>query len=121
MRPTKTCPLTSSRARAGLPSLRRVVAEPKNSLVRQYTKIFEMEGVKLEFTEGALDAIAREAVKRETGARSLRSIMENLMLEIMFELPSRKDIRECIITEEVVEKGLEPLLILEGEAQARSA
>lgn len=92
----------------------RVLTEPKNSLVKQYKKIFQFDNVELVFTEDALKAIASLALKRGTGARGLRSIMEEAMLNIMFELPSRKDVRRCIITRETIEKKLEPTLLTSG-------
>ncbi|GIX47735.1 MAG: ATP-dependent Clp protease ATP-binding subunit ClpX [Candidatus Tectimicrobiota bacterium] len=89
----------------------RILTEPKNALVRQYQKYFEFEQVKLKFTEGALRAIAQEAMRRNTGARGLRSILEDIMLDTMYELPSRSDIQECVITEEVVYKRQKPVLL----------
>jgi ATP-dependent Clp protease ATP-binding subunit ClpX len=89
----------------------RILTTPKNALVRQYQKYFDFEKVKLKFTEGALGAVAREAMRRKTGARGLRSILEEVMLETMYELPSRNDIRECVITEEVVTKRQQPALL----------
>ncbi len=87
-------------------ALVRIIREPKNSLVRQYEKLFEMDGVKLSFEEGALEAIAELALERNTGARGLRAIMENLMLSTMYEIPARKDVGEVRITPKSV-KGLE--------------
>jgi ATP-dependent Clp protease ATP-binding subunit ClpX len=89
----------------------RILTTPKNALVRQYQKYFDFEKVKLKFTDGALRAIAREALRRKTGARGLRSILEEVMLETMYELPSRNDIRECMVTEEVVTKRQQPALL----------
>ncbi|MFN3947279.1 MAG: ATP-dependent Clp protease ATP-binding subunit ClpX, partial [Aquificaceae bacterium] len=91
----------------------RVLVEPKNSLVKQYKKLFEMEGVELEFTEDALVEIAKEAIRRKTGARGLRAIMEELMLDVMFELPSLKDVKKVLINQEVVKKRLKPMYIME--------
>ena len=92
--------------------LRRILVEPKNALVKQYAKMFEMEGVKLTFTEGALKLIAQEAIRRKLGARGLRAIMEELMLDIMFEIPSLSgEVKECIINEEVVKKKTKPILV----------
>ena len=93
----------------------RILNEPKNSLTRQYRKIFSMDGVELVFKKEALEAIASLALKRGTGARGLRSIMEEIMLEVMFEIPSRKDIKRCVITKEVVENKIDPLIITENE------
>jgi ATP-dependent Clp protease ATP-binding subunit ClpX len=84
---------------------------PKNALVRQYQKYFDFEKVSLEFTEGALRAIAQEAIRRQTGARGLRSILEEVMLDTMYELPSRNDIQSCLITEDVVTKRQQPDLL----------
>ena len=86
----------------------RILTTPKNALVRQYQKYFDFEKVVLTFTDDALQAIAREALRRKTGARGLRSILEEVMLETMYELPSRKDIQECTITRDVVTKRQQP-------------
>ena len=93
----------------------RIATEPKNSLSKQYKKIFSMDNVELIFKKDALKAIAEMALKRGTGARGLRSIMEEMMLEVMFEIPARKDIKKCVITREVVERKLNPLLIKDTE------
>jgi ATP-dependent Clp protease ATP-binding subunit ClpX len=82
-----------------------VLTEPKNALVKQYKKLLELEGVELEFTEEALREIAREAIRRKTGARGLRAIMEKLMTNVMFEVPTRKDIKKVIIDAEAVKTG----------------
>ncbi|HBZ01483.1 MAG TPA: ATP-dependent Clp protease ATP-binding subunit ClpX [candidate division Zixibacteria bacterium] len=92
-------------------ALLRILVEPKNALIRQYQKYFEMEGIELEFDPAALDAIVDIAIKRKTGARALRSIMESSMIEIMYELPSQTNIKRCIITKEVIEKGAQPEII----------
>lgn len=99
-------------------ALVRILKEPKNALVKQYQKLFEFENVKLQFTEEALRAVAREALKRKSGARGLRSILENIMLDLMYEIPSRPNIRECIITEEAVLQKGPPLLIYEDELES---
>jgi ATP-dependent Clp protease ATP-binding subunit ClpX len=95
-----------------------IMLEPKNALVKQYQKLFGMENVTLRFTEGALQAVAREAMKRNSGARGLRSILENIMLDIMYEIPSQPDIRECVISEEVVTNRDLPLLLYEGTLES---
>ena len=95
-----------------------IMLEPKNALVKQYQKLFGMENVTLRFTEGALQAVAREAMKRNSGARGLRSILENIMLDIMYEIPSQPDIRECVISEEVVTNRDSPLLLYEGTLES---
>jgi ATP-dependent Clp protease ATP-binding subunit ClpX len=91
-------------------ALVRILTEPKNALVKQYQKLLSLDGVQLEFTPEALELIAKEAIKRNTGARGLRSIIENIMLDVMYELPSRDDVYKCVITEQVVKNGLEPEL-----------
>ncbi len=96
----------------------QIMLEPKNALVKQYQKLFGMENVTLRFTEGALQAVAREAMKRNSGARGLRSILENIMLDIMYEIPSQPDIRECVISEEVVTSRELPLLLYEGSLES---
>jgi ATP-dependent Clp protease ATP-binding subunit ClpX len=98
-------------------SLIRILTEPKNALVKQYQKLFEFENVKLKFTDGALTRVAKEAMKRKTGARGLRAILENAMLETMFELPSQSNVKECIVNEDVIiEKG-KPIIVYENEAE----
>jgi len=92
-------------------TLIRILTEPRNALVKQYKKMFSMDNVVLEFQPDALELIAKEAIKRNTGARGLRSIMENLMLDIMFEIPSRDDIEKCIITREVVANNEAPIIV----------
>jgi ATP-dependent Clp protease ATP-binding subunit ClpX len=94
-----------------------ILVRPKNSLVRQFQKLFEMDGVKLEFTRPALDAIAREALSRNSGARGLRAIVERALLDIMFDVPSRGGIREVIVNEEVITRGGAPLLVYAKEAE----
>ena len=98
--------------------LMKIMLEPKNALVKQYQKLFGMEDVTLRFTEGSLQAVAREAMKRNSGARGLRSILENIMLDIMYEIPSQPDIRECVISEEVVTNRETPLLLYEGSLES---
>jgi len=85
-----------------------ILMKPKNAICRQYQKFFEMDGVRLEFSEAALKEIAKTAIKQKTGARGLRSIMEKFMLKIMFSIPDRSDIESCIITPEVVTLTQEP-------------
>ncbi|MGA1865474.1 MAG: ATP-dependent Clp protease ATP-binding subunit ClpX, partial [bacterium] len=94
-------------------SLIKILKEPRNAITKQYQKIFEFEKVKLRFTEDALIAIAREAIKRGTGARGLRAILEEIMLEIMYDLPSRNDIKECVITKEVIMTRENPIILYE--------
>ena len=94
-------------------SLIRILKEPKNALIKQYQKLFEMEGVNLRFTDSALSAVSREAVKRKSGARGLRAIMEACMLDIMYELPSLENVKECVISEDVVLNKEDPILLFE--------
>ncbi len=96
-------------------ALVRVLTEPQNALVKQYQKLFELDGVTLEITEEAVKAVARQAMKRNTGARGLRSIMEGLMQDLMYEIPSREDIGKCVITEDVIEEAGQPTLIPKEE------
>jgi len=93
-------------------ALVRILTEPKNALVKQYQKMLELDNVELEFEEEALQAIAKEAIERKTGARGLRSIIENIMLDMMYELPSRDDIVKCIVTKETITEKAQPKLIL---------
>ena len=92
-----------------------ILTKPKNALVKQYQKLFEMDGVKLKYAQGALHAVAREALKRNAGARGLRAIMEKAMLDIMYDVPSQADIREVVVNEEVITKGEKPLIVYEKE------
>jgi len=89
-----------------------ILTEPKNSLVKQYKELFRMDNVELEFEKEALRAIARKAIQRKTGARGLRSIIEEVLLDIMYEIPSRQDIEKCLITKETIESNGEPTLVL---------
>ncbi len=91
-------------------ALIQIAAEPKNAITKQYKKLFEMEGVELRFTDSALQAIAKEAIQRKIGARGLRAIMEACMLEIMYQLPSIQNVKECVITEDVVLKKANPII-----------
>jgi ATP-dependent Clp protease ATP-binding subunit ClpX len=99
-------------------SLMRILTEPKNALVKQYQKLLELEGVSLRFTEGALRAVANVALKRKSGARGLRSILEATMLEIMYDIPSRDDISEVAIGEEVILNGAEPMIVYDRAESA---
>ena len=102
-------------------ALERILEEPKNALVKQYQKMFELEGVGLTFDRKAIKAISRKALERGTGARGLRSIIEGIMRDLMFEIPSRTDVSEVIITSECVEQGTAPLLLLDAEEQKLEA
>jgi len=98
-----------------------ILTKPKNALVKQYQKFFDMEGVRLEFAEDALQAIAKLAMKRGTGARGLRAVLEESMLEVMYDLPSRSDVIGCTITKEVIVEKAAPLLTFRGEKKRKEA
>lgn len=100
-------------------ALVRILTEPKNALVKQYQKMLEFDNVELEFEDEALQAIAKEAIERKTGARGLRSIIESTMLDMMYELPSRDDIVKCIVTKESIEEGKSPKLILKDGTEVK--
>ncbi len=99
-------------------TLVRVLREPKDALVRQYSKLFELENVELRFTDDALAAIAEKAIDRKIGARGLRAIVEEFMLDIMFDLPTRGDVKEVVITRDVVERATDPLSIVDEKKSA---
>src|SRR5215204_5252316 len=92
-------------------ALVKILTEPRNALVKQYRKLFEMDGVELEFTDDALEAVADQAILRGTGARGLRAIMEEVLLPVMYDIPSRDDVRRCVITADVVSSGVNPTLV----------
>ncbi len=92
----------------------KILVEPKNALVKQYKKFFEYDGVELVFKEDALEAVAAKALGRGTGARGLRAILENVLLDVMYDLPSRTNIKKCVVTKEVIEQSVEPTLLTEG-------
>jgi len=98
-------------------SLIRILQEPKNALIKQFKTLFELEGTKLRFTDSALSAIASEAIKRKSGARGLRAILENCMLEIMYNIPSMENVKECVISEEVIIHREDPILLYEQTRQ----
>ena len=98
----------------------RILEEPRNALVKQFQRFFSFDGIELHFAEDALGSIADKALERDTGARGLRSILEEILLEVQFELPSRGDVTKCVVTKETVEKNLKPTLVTEGaKAQSR--
>jgi len=104
-------PVIATLGELSIEALVDILKKPKNALLKQYQKLFDLENVKLRFTEGALGAIAREAIKRKSGARGLRAIMETIMLDVMYEIPSQSNISECIISEEVVMNHDSPILL----------
>ncbi len=99
-------------------AMRNILTEPKNAIIKQYKKLFLMEGIELEFDPFALDSIVKKAMERKTGARALRSIVENFMIDIMYDLPNKKDVDKCIITKDAVEQNAEPIFI---KSDAKSA
>jgi ATP-dependent Clp protease ATP-binding subunit ClpX len=96
----------------------RILIEPKDAIIKQYKKMFDLENVRLKFTDGALKAIAKLSVERKSGARGLRSILENNMLDIMYDIPSRRDVRECVISEDVVLNKEKPIFIFEKKTES---
>jgi ATP-dependent Clp protease ATP-binding subunit ClpX len=100
-------------------ALVKILTEPKNALVKQYQKIFQMDGVGITFDPGAIRAIAKQAIERGTGARGLRAVIENLMRDIMFDIPSREDVREVVVTPECVTDSVPPLLVLASEPRRK--
>jgi len=102
-------------------ALIKILVDPKNALTKQYKKLFDLEGVGLTFDKEALRAVAHRALKRGSGARGLRAILEDMMTEIMFELPGREDVREVVVTEESVTQRRQPLIVTERARQKKEA
>jgi ATP-dependent Clp protease ATP-binding subunit ClpX len=98
-------------------ALVRILKEPKNALVKQYQKLLELDQVNLKFADDALVAVAKEALKRKSGARGLRAILEKAMLDLMYELPSVKEVRDCLITEDFITKHAPPILTYRSEEE----
>ena len=98
-----------------------IMLKPKNAIIKQYAKFFEMENVKLTFTDDSLVEIARLALKKQTGARALRSILEDIMLEVMYELPTQTDVVECVVTADCIKRSEKPLLVLSEEKKKKTA
>ncbi|HEU5210822.1 MAG TPA: ATP-dependent Clp protease ATP-binding subunit ClpX [Longimicrobiales bacterium] len=103
------------------PALVRILQEPKNALLKQYDKMFQLENIRVNFEPQAVRAIARRAIERGTGARGLRAVLETIMRDVMFDLPSREDVREIVVTEEAVTAGRPPLLVLHPENRKKEA
>ena len=99
-------------------ALIQILTKPRNALVKQFTHLVDLDGVSLSFTPEALKAIADEAMKRKTGARGLRSILENCMLDVMYDVPSNPSIKEVVITEEVITEDKDPMVVMHNEAMA---
>ncbi|RLB33988.1 MAG: ATP-dependent Clp protease ATP-binding subunit ClpX [Deltaproteobacteria bacterium] len=108
-------PVIATLNELSLEALVKILTEPKNALVKQYKKLFELEGVNLKFTDEALLAVAKDAIKRKSGARGLRAILESVMLDIMYDIPNLQGVRECVIGEEVITRGEAPLLLYENQ------
>jgi ATP-dependent Clp protease ATP-binding subunit ClpX len=94
-------------------ALVQILTQPRNAITRQYQKLFEYENVKLRFTDDSLEAIAEQALKRKIGARGLRMIIEDLMLDLMYTIPGQKKVRECVVSREVVESRAKPITVME--------
>ncbi|MCI5059770.1 MAG: ATP-dependent Clp protease ATP-binding subunit ClpX [Alphaproteobacteria bacterium] len=102
-------------------ALVQILTEPKNALTKQYHRLFEMEGAELEFTDGALKAIAKQAIERKTGARGLRSIMESMLLDTMYDLPDKENVEKVVIDKDVVDKGKEPTFVIADKKKKKSS
>jgi ATP-dependent Clp protease ATP-binding subunit ClpX len=111
-------PVVTSLEELDEPALIEILTKPRNALAKQYKKLLEMDGVNLKFTDGALKAIARAALKNRAGARGLRAILENAMLDIMYDVPSKRNVREIVISEDVIDKREPPLVVLQKEAES---
>lgn len=114
-------PMIATLAELDADALIQILTEPKNSLTRQYSKLFELEGAEVDFREDALRAVARQALERKTGARGLRSILEATLLDIMYQLPSMENVSKVVIDEGVIEGTSEPILIYESSEEAKTA
>jgi len=110
-------PITATLEELSEENLMEILKRPRNAIVKQYKRLFELENVKLTFTEGSLRGIAKDAMKKKTGARGLRSIMEKVMLDVMYEIPALSNVKECVISEEVILNHERPILIYEEEAE----
>jgi len=110
-------PIVATLNELSLDALVRILTEPKNALIKQYQKLFELEHVNLKFTDAALLCVAEAALERKSGARGLRAILESVMLDIMYEIPSSPEIQECVIGEEVITRGESPLLLYENQVE----
>ncbi len=111
-------PVTATLGELDEDALIEILTTPKNALVKQYQRLFEFSDVRLRFTEGALQSIATLALERKSGARGLRAILESSMLDLMYEIPSREDVEECVVNEDVITRGTEPLIVFKQEAES---
>jgi ATP-dependent Clp protease ATP-binding subunit ClpX len=110
-------PVIASMEELSEEDLIRILKEPKNALTKQYMRLFEFDNIRLRFTEGALEAVAKEAIQRKSGARGLRSVLERAMLEVMYELPSDPNVKECVINEQVILAGEYPVVLYENKTK----
>jgi ATP-dependent Clp protease ATP-binding subunit ClpX len=99
----------------------KILTEPRNALVKKFHRFFQFDGIELVFGEEALSSIADKALELETGARGLRSIIEDVLLEVQFELPSRRDVRKCVVTKDTIEKGTAPTLVTMAAPEEEAA
>ena len=113
-------PVVSAVSNLDKTALIRILVEPKNALVKQYHRVFDLDGVELEFTEDAYEAVAEQALLRGTGARGLRAILEEVLLDVMYDLPSRSDVGRCVIDRAVVLDRVHPTLVPQGEMSKSS-
>jgi ATP-dependent Clp protease ATP-binding subunit ClpX len=115
-------PVTSAVHQLSRDDLITILTEPRNAIIKQFQRFFGFDGIELIFSDDALKAVADKALERETGARGLRSIIEEVLLEVQFELPSRRDVKKCVVTKETIERGVKPTLVTvapdDGEEQA---
>ena len=111
-------PLVATLDELDVEALVQILVEPKNALIKQYRRLLDMEGVQLRIQDGALRAIAKQALERKTGARGLRAILENIMLEVMYDVPSEPNIKEVVISEDTVAKGEKPLVVYHAQAES---
>ncbi|MCH8949036.1 MAG: ATP-dependent Clp protease ATP-binding subunit ClpX [Chloroflexi bacterium] len=113
-------PISVSLEALGIEELRRILTEPKNALMKQFQRFFAMDGVELAFTDDALDACAEDSLKHKTGARGLRTVLENVLLDVMYEIPSRADVKKCLVTAEVIRDGERPRLLTRGGEEVQN-
>jgi len=114
-------PVTATMEELSEDDLVRILREPKNALTKQYERLFSFDNIRLRFTEGALKAVAQEALKRKSGARGLRTVMEHAMLDIMYELPSKENARECVISEQVILNGDYPVVLYDNDLETKKS
>ena len=114
-------PVSSAVHQLSRDDLITILTEPRNAIVKQFQRFFSFDGIELVFSDDALKAVADKALERETGARGLRSIIEEILLEVQFELPSRRDVKKCVVTKETVERGVKPTLVTEAPGRRRRA